>query len=82
METILLSICLEHGKIIEEIVDLRKEKKGVKLSAGFYSSIFYAFKKPHGLLSSVTASAAMQREKRRSHPATLIPFEREFRIGK
>ena len=28
METILMSICLEHGKIIEEILDLLKEKKG------------------------------------------------------
>ncbi len=28
METILLSICLEHGKIIEEILGLLKEKKG------------------------------------------------------
>jgi hypothetical protein len=27
METILLSICLEHGKIIEEILGLLKEKK-------------------------------------------------------
>jgi hypothetical protein len=25
-ETILLSICLEHGKMIEEILGLRKEK--------------------------------------------------------
>ena len=28
METILLSICLEHGKLIEEILGLLKEKKG------------------------------------------------------
>ena len=28
METILLSICLEHGKMIEEILGLLKEKKG------------------------------------------------------
>jgi hypothetical protein len=28
MESILLSICLEHGKIIEEILGLLKEKKG------------------------------------------------------
>ena len=28
METILLSICLEHGKMIEEILRLLKEKKG------------------------------------------------------
>ncbi len=28
METIALSICLEHGKIIEEIRRLLKEKKG------------------------------------------------------
>jgi hypothetical protein len=28
MEIILLSICLEHGKIIEEILSLLKEKKG------------------------------------------------------
>jgi hypothetical protein len=27
METILLSICLEHGKMIEEILGLLKEKK-------------------------------------------------------
>ena len=27
METILLSICLEHGKVIEEILGLLKEKK-------------------------------------------------------
>ncbi len=27
METILLSICLEHGKMIEEILGLFKEKK-------------------------------------------------------
>ena len=27
METILMSICLEHGKIIEEILGLLKEKK-------------------------------------------------------
>jgi len=27
IETILLSICLEHGKIIEEILGLLKEKK-------------------------------------------------------
>jgi len=28
MDTILLSICLEHGKMIEEILGLLKEKKG------------------------------------------------------
>ena len=28
MDTILLSICLEHGKIIEEILGLLKEVKG------------------------------------------------------
>ena len=28
METILMSICLEHGKMIEEILGLLKEKKG------------------------------------------------------
>ncbi len=27
MDTIILSICLEHGKIIEEILGLLKEKK-------------------------------------------------------
>jgi hypothetical protein len=27
METILMSICLEHGKVIEEILGLVKEKK-------------------------------------------------------
>ena len=27
LETILLSICLEHGKMIEEILSLLKEKK-------------------------------------------------------
>jgi hypothetical protein len=27
METILLSICLEHGKVIEEILGKLKEKK-------------------------------------------------------
>ena len=30
METILLSICLEHGKTIEEILRLLKEKKARK----------------------------------------------------
>jgi len=30
METIHLSICLEHGKIIEEIMGLLKAKKGEK----------------------------------------------------
>ncbi len=30
MENIFLSICLEHGKIIEEILGLLKEKKGEK----------------------------------------------------
>jgi len=28
METILLSICLEHRKMIEEIMGVLKEKKG------------------------------------------------------
>ena len=28
MDTILMSICLEHGKMIEEILGLLKEKKG------------------------------------------------------
>jgi len=28
MDAILLSICLEHGKMIEEILGVLKEKKG------------------------------------------------------
>ena len=34
METILMSICLEHGKIIEEILGLLKAKKGEKPGDG------------------------------------------------
>jgi hypothetical protein len=34
MDTILLSILLEHGKMIEEILGLLKEKKGEKPGDG------------------------------------------------
>ncbi len=34
MKTILLSICLEHGKMIEKILRLLKEKKGEKPGDG------------------------------------------------